>query len=115
MSAFETLPGLKLEDGEPVFSEPWEASAFALVVELYNQGVFSWDEWAETLGQTIKANDPDTAYYQNWLDALQAILENKSVLASPEVKKREEEWAAAVYATPHGQPIKLQNGIIQAK
>ena len=46
----ETIPGLRLEAGEPVFKEPWEANAFALVVGLHEKGAFEWNEWAEVLG-----------------------------------------------------------------
>jgi nitrile hydratase accessory protein len=48
----------------PMFREPWEAQAFALVLSLHERGVFSWTEWATALGDEIKnaqaAGDPDT-------------------------------------------------------
>ena len=49
-------------DGEPVFAEPWQAKAFAMTLELYERGLFTWPEWAATLGAEIKraqaAGDP---------------------------------------------------------
>ena len=50
-------------EGSPVFNEPWEAQAFAMAIELYEAGVFSWPEWSERLAQEIQgaqaAGDPD--------------------------------------------------------
>ena len=37
----------------PVFHEPWEAEAFALAVSLNERGLFTWKEWAATLGDEI--------------------------------------------------------------
>ena len=49
----------------PVFREPWQAEAFALALSLNARGLFTWKEWATTLGDEIKkaqaAGDPDTA------------------------------------------------------
>ena len=33
----------------PVFAEPWQAQAFALAVQLSEQGHFTWKEWAAAL------------------------------------------------------------------
>ena len=38
----------------PVFGAPWEAEAFALAVSLNERGLFTWKEWAATLGDEIK-------------------------------------------------------------
>ena len=63
----------------PIFREPWEAQAFAIVVALHQRGVFEWSEWAQYLSQAITraqaAGDPDTGdtYYRHWLDALEAL------------------------------------------
>lgn len=110
MSVPDSIPGLKLECGEPVFGEPWEASAFALVVGLHDQGAFEWSEWAEVLSDTIKDNENDTPYYQSWLQALEAIVSRKALVSSNEISRREFEWITALEATPHGSPIELKNG-----
>ena len=65
---------------DPVFSEPWEAQAFALVVALQDRGIFTAAEWADALGAEIRraqaAGDPDTGdtYYGHWLAALERLL-----------------------------------------
>ena len=65
----------------PVFREPWEASAFAMVVKLHEGGHFDWSEWVKTLSQElakegdgknkpIAVNDDSAAhYYEYWLEA----------------------------------------------
>jgi nitrile hydratase accessory protein len=69
----------------PVFREPWEAEAFALALSLNQRGLFTWTEWAATLGEEIKkaqaAGDPDTGetYYRHWLATLERIVAAKGL------------------------------------
>ena len=107
------LPGLPLDDEGPVFREPWEAEAFAVAVRLSAQGLFTWREWAETLGAEIAAaqadGDPDLGdtYYRHWLNALESLVARKGLVAPAEMDRRKEEWARAYRNTPHGQPVAL--------
>ena len=61
-----------------MFREPWEAQAFAMALALHERGLFTWPEWAATLGDEIKraqaAGDPDTGetYYRHWLNSARA-------------------------------------------
>ena len=72
------------EDG-PVFRAQWEAEAFALAVSLNERGLFTWKEWAATVGDEIKkaqaAGDPDTGdtYYHHWLATLERIVAAKGI------------------------------------
>ena len=72
MRAAVAVPGVPRDEDGPVFREPWEARAFAMALALHEAGVFTWKEWAETLGAQIKraqaAGDPDTGetYYRHW-------------------------------------------------
>ncbi|MEO5322439.1 nitrile hydratase accessory protein [Mesorhizobium sp. CC13] len=97
---------------EPVFSEPWQAEAFAMVVALHERGVFSWGEWAEQLSAEVKA--PGAAadgsdYYERWLAALERLLAEKGLAGHDEVDAMTSAWERAAHATPHGQPILLAN------
>lgn len=91
------LRDLPRAGGEPVFSEPWQAQAFALVVNLQQLGVFSWDEWASELGQSIEQarqqGDPDLGdtYYNHWLVALESITEKKGLVAPELLSSRKQE------------------------
>ena len=86
----------------PVFREPWEAQAFAMALALHERGVFTWREWAATLGDEIKraqaAGDPDTGetYYRHWLAALERIVAEKGVTDRGD--------ACALLATPGTMP-----------
>ncbi len=100
------IASLPKDDDGPVFSEPWEAQAFAMAVKLHERGVFTWNEWAETLGAKLHAH-PQRSYYENWLDALETLVERKAVLGHAERLQRIADWDAAARATPHGQPIEL--------
>jgi nitrile hydratase accessory protein len=95
-------------DDTPVFAAPWEAEAFAMAVKLHERGVFSWTEWAETLGAAIKAH-PERPYYENWLSALEQLAEAKKLMTHDERHERIDAWDRAARATPHGQPIVLGN------
>ncbi len=44
---------LPRDAGEPVFAEPWQAHAFAVVMSLYRDGHYNWAEWDDYLGYHI--------------------------------------------------------------
>lgn len=46
---------LPRDTGEPVFAEPWQAHAFAMVMSLYQDGHYNWAEWDDYLGYHIQA------------------------------------------------------------
>lgn len=103
------------EEG-PVFNEPWEAQAFALVLALHEKGLFSWQEWAAVLSEQITAaqleGDPDlgNTYYRHWLMALETISLQKKLSNVDELQLRKSKWHAAYLNTPHGQAIELSAG-----
>jgi nitrile hydratase accessory protein len=98
----------------PVFREPWEAQAFALALSLNKRGLFTWGEWAATLGEEIKkaqaAGDPDTGetYYHHWLATLERIVAAKGVADAQTLARTREAWERACERTPHGTPIELR-------
>ena len=89
-----------------MFREPWEAQAFAMAVKLAEAGVFTWSEWAETLGAELR-NDAQRPYYESWLAALERLVEGKGLMSQGERHGRIAAWDRAARATPHGQPIGL--------
>lgn len=104
------LDSLHKDESGPVFAEPWEAQAFAMAVKLNDAGVFTWSEWAETLGAEIRA-EPDRGYYDSWLAALERLVEAKGLISTSERLGRIEDWDAAARATPHGKPIELSRSL----
>jgi nitrile hydratase accessory protein len=107
------LPGLPRDQGEPVFAEPWEASAFALAVSLSRQGHFSWKEWAAALADELKASsargEPDDGshYYHCWLTTLERLVIEKGLSDTAALLAGKEAWAEAYQRTPHGKPVEL--------
>jgi len=102
------LPG----GSEPVFSEPWEAQAFALAVALNENGLFTWSEWAEALSVELKsprARDDASDYFMHWLAALEKLVEAKGVAGYDQIDALSDAWQRAALATPHGSPILLEN------
>lgn len=93
---------------EKPFSAPWEAQVFALAVKLNEAGLFTWNEWAATLGAEL-AREPQRPYYESWLAALERISEGHGAMTGPERIARIAAWDRAARATPHGQPILLEN------
>ena len=100
------LPAIPRDEEGPVFREPWEAQAFAMAVKLHEAGVFTWGEWAETIGAEIRKS-PERPYYESWLAALERLAEGKGLMSEVERLNRVEDWDRAARATPHGQPIVL--------
>ena len=103
------------EDGEPVFREPWEAQAFAMTLSLHQRGLFTWAEWAAALSAAIKraqaAGDCDdgSTYYRHWLAAIEHLVDEKGIASAQALAERRDAWDRAAHATPHGQPILLEN------
>lgn len=115
MNIQDVLPQLPCDAEGPVFAEPWQAQAFAMTVALHQSGLFSWPEWADALSAEIKTaqahGDPDhgDTYYDHWLNALEKLIIAKGV-ADPEILSAlRDAWDRAADATPHGQPILLEN------
>ncbi len=111
-AAVQTIPR---DANGPVFREPWEAQAFALAVSLNERGLFSWSEWAATLGEEIRkaqaSGDPDTGetYYRHWLATLERIVAAKGLADADKLARTRNAWARACARTPHGVPIELRS------
>lgn len=126
MSAHAIIPGLDAalagmaplpcDAAGPVFAEPWQAQAFAMVVALHAHGLFTWTEWAEALSHEIAAATPQadgaddgSHYYACWLETLEHITIAKGVSSHVAIDALAASWARAAEATPHGRPIALEN------
>jgi len=81
-----SLPGIPPEG--PVFKDPWEARALAMVLALHQQGLITWPQWAAALSSQIKAahaagdQDLGDTYYQHWLRALESLVDSPPATTS---------------------------------
>jgi len=109
-----TAPAIDPRSGDaPAFAEPWQAHAFAMVVQLHERRLFSWTEWADALAAQIAAAqaagdaDRGDTYYHHWLAALEALVAAKGAGSADELARTAQAWDHAADRTPHGQPIQL--------
>ena len=97
----------------PVFEQPWHAQVFALTVTLNEKGHFSWQEWAERFGGTLKTHSLAKSlnggddYFLAWLDALESFLSGRGVLQAYELDALKAAWTEAYLSTPHGAPVRV--------
>ena len=61
------------DNGELVFTAPWESRAFGLVMALVETGRFSYARFRSALVVEIQ-RDGARPYYESWLDALSGLL-----------------------------------------
>jgi nitrile hydratase accessory protein len=86
-----------MDEEGPVFREPWEAVAFALVLKLYQGGHFTWPEWVEYLSGEIQAArergevDSGSTYYHHWLAALEKLVKDKGLAKGADLAHRKTE------------------------
>lgn len=83
-----------------------------MVVALNQRGLFSWSDWADALSAELKRADAASDghdYYEHWLAALEKLLAGKGLALPAEVDGLAAAWERAAHATPHGQPIRLEN------
>lgn len=103
MSQSETLPAI---EPDAPFLAPWHAQVFGLTVALHEQGLFEWPTWSQALGAELRSG---AEYWQAWLTALEGLLAARDIALPSEVADLAHQWQDAAHATPHGQPILLQN------
>jgi nitrile hydratase accessory protein len=104
------LPRLPRDAEGPVFAEPWQAQAFALALQLHEQGAFTWPEWAQALSARLAVAgeaDDGVRYYEHWLAALEDLATAKRLTDPIALAARKDAWAAAYERTPHGRPVEL--------
>lgn len=82
------------ENNEVIFANPWEAKAFALVVQMHQEKRYTWTEWANQLSHEIKEsntlNEKEEDYYLLWLKAAEELVVTKGLCAKDELSSRKE-------------------------
>jgi nitrile hydratase accessory protein len=83
-----------------VFDAPWQARAFGLVVTLYRQGLFEWNEFQSRLIEQVQVDafedqeeDPESVYYRQWIAAFEQLLADKELLDDVALEERTLEFA----------------------
>lgn len=104
------------ETHEATFAAPWEARAFAIVLELAESGRITLDEFRQHLIAEISAGDDvaraggqGPSYYESWLAALERILGERSLADSAEIDRS----AAIIAANPPAPTVAPSRGPIR--
>lgn len=90
-------PDLPRQNGELLFTAPWEARAFGLAVALSQQGVYAWKEFSQALAAHTAAAQTQgeaEAYYQRWLESLEHLALEKGLVTAAELAARTAELEA---------------------
>ncbi len=76
------------DEAGPLFAEPWEARAFAVVVDMSARGLFTWKEFQQLLVGEIRDSEGRgecRSYYMSWLCAAERLLEGKGLASDAEI------------------------------
>ena len=87
-----------LTDAASPFDAPWQAQAFAMVVQLAENGVFSWPEWVAAF-----AAEPESdgrSYYERWLAAAEKLMVAKGLTSFDQLAARR--FALGASGPSHG-------------
>lgn len=88
------------QNGEIVFSAPWQSRAFGAAVALQKALGFPWMEFQRRLIAAVAAapaaegEDPTEAYYRQWLDALESLVTEHGLVGAEELARRREQIAS---------------------
>ena len=88
---------LSRDEKDPPFAEPWQAQAFAVVVELIESGRLTQEEWSQRLSAELKAAegrgeyDTGKRYYGYWLAALERLAVDREITEWNELAEEREE------------------------
>ena len=93
-------------DADVKFAEPWEAKAFAIIVEMAQAGHFSWSDWVDCFSKEVAAADALEAtgvvsktYYEQWLNAAETLLIEKGITSKAQLQARR--FAMGVVGSTH--------------
>lgn len=86
-------------NGELAFESPWQGRTFGVARALAEQGLYSWDEFRDSLIAEIlrfegTPHSSRYAYYDRFLAALESLLVRRGVLVRGELERREEQLFA---------------------
>lgn len=107
----ELVEILKQSNGAPdaAFSEPWMARAFALVLALSENGLFSLKDFQAALIELVGRHEEagciaaETDYYTRWLEALTSLLRGCHLLSEDVLTNTESSVVAEAAARKEHQ------------
>lgn len=95
-------------NGELVFSQPWQARIFGVTVALSEAGRFEWRAFQRELIAAVERAErqhksgAEFPYYDCWLEALQSLLGDLSLVSSRDLAERIEALERRPAGHDHG-------------
>lgn len=74
------------DNGELLFSEPWEATAFGIAVGLSDQKSYEWEFFRQRLIEKIADANGCEAYYESWAKALEAAVIDSGMVSEEDIR-----------------------------
>ena len=116
MNSDYNLPFTNKTKDQIVFQNPWHSQLFAITVQMSEKGNFSWKEFVEVFGESLKKQrslsnnlDGSNDYFSCWLNALEEILIIKKISNQKTLMQLKEDWTQAYLSTPHGKPVHIKS------
>lgn len=97
---------LPRQNGELLFSAPWEARAFGIAVALNAAGLYPWRDFSQGLAAETAAAEQgagQTSYYERWLETLAKLALAKGLITPEELAQRIQDCARGQHEA-HGAP-----------
>jgi nitrile hydratase accessory protein len=77
---------LPRRNGELVFEAPWQGRAFGMALTVIERLGLPWAEFQRRLIDEIATN-PDAAYWDSWLAALERLAIDRSLVSGEELER----------------------------
>ena len=82
------------DNGELVFTAPWESQAFGVAVALHDAGCIDWEDFRQSLIREIgdwEAAHPSGDgwnYYECWLGSLERLVNRRGLVTAEDLRAR---------------------------
>jgi nitrile hydratase len=76
------------EANEPVFHDDWERRVFAVFIATIVGGLFNDDEFRQARERLEPVRYLTAPYYEQWLLAIQRLLDEKGIIKKSEIEAR---------------------------
>ena len=83
------------EADEPYFHHDWEKRVFGLFFANFAQGHFNVDQFRHAIEKMGPAEYLQTSYYEHWLHAFEALLNEKGIVTTEELDRKQAELSQA--------------------
>lgn len=88
LGGMDGLGPIERERNEPVFHGEWERRVFAVFIATIVGGLFNDDEFRQARERLEPARYLKAPYYEQWLLAIQRLLDEKGIIKTADIEAR---------------------------